>query len=835
MALKEKVITLFKRYGAPVKFATNLILNAVLPGSPAVIDLVNKVLDCCTQTAKDQPDFDEKKLPSATPEDLKRVEEVLDVISGDLQTVVTQVAALQGLPDAAKKILEAALRTDDRCRVALKRLDAIGRRFDRLEQHIGESLDLQRFSTGMIEEMLRRLTSVADFVDELQKAGATPERFAALLHAFQDGAHAFSQGRLPEAERRLQEVAAGLPQSAAVAVAVAAVQAAEHKFPEAQKSLARAARLNPQDAGLAELHEQVTRASKVGDTPANRNAPNTRWPRTGDTLDGWKLEKPLGQGGWGQVFQASRDQQTVALKVLHPELSRDPSFVDRFRREIKVLSSLRGQPGLVEIHDSGWDSGFGCWYFVMELIDGVSLEQYLTKNGQLSLAQARKLFSAVAEGLAVAHARGITHRDVKPQNIMLRQTGGRPVLLDFGLAAVSDGLGRTLTGHSPGFTPMFAAPEQLRMGQADARSDVYSLAGSLYYAVTTYNDPQHRVPSMFEPERVPEELRELLERCLHNNPQRRPKDAAAFREALLNTTPSASNVAQTTVPPLPLIGRSTAQAQPEALAQQNRSPPSVETRSVEATRKPEFHLLAAITAFVPWLNWCFWLYAGVVAQSYRYYFFATAYSLPLIVAFIMMSLAERQTGKAELPSWCGILGFISWFVGVVHFLRDKEKVRDTFRQAEQRNVSGGHDDKDTGSAHLGTECIKGQIASYSTVPNDVKQQVTIPGVGLMIGGFLGAAFNCLFAVSGAAKGDGGGKYELPVVIFGVGFLVACIMASTIVTFAGYCMIRCRYYQLALIGSVLAMVGMTVCSAVGLPIGIWAITVLRKPDVRAAFR
>lgn len=154
MALKEKVITLFNRYGAPVKFATNLILNAFLPGSPAVIDLVNKVLDCCTQTAKDQPDFDEKKLPASTAEDLKRVEEVLDVISGDLQTVVTQVTALQGLPDAAKKILEAALQTDERCHAALKRLDAIGRRFDRLEQQNRRILDGQGYAAGMIEEML---------------------------------------------------------------------------------------------------------------------------------------------------------------------------------------------------------------------------------------------------------------------------------------------------------------------------------------------------------------------------------------------------------------------------------------------------------------------------------------------------------------------------------------------------------------------------------------------------------------------------------------------------------------------------------------------------------
>jgi serine/threonine protein kinase len=166
----------------------------------------------------------------------------------------------------------------------------------------------------------------------------------------------------------------------------------------------------------------------------------------------------------------------------------------------------------------------------MEFIEGTSLEHRLRHNGALTLGEARSVFLAVADGLAAAHARGIIHRDIKPANILLRRDG-TPVLVDFGLAAVADDKGLTQTGHSTGYTAMFAAPEQLRAKPADTRSDIYSLAASLYYALV-YDKPEHREPDRFEAKLVPEVLRALLSAALDNNPERRPQTIKAFREKL---------------------------------------------------------------------------------------------------------------------------------------------------------------------------------------------------------------------------------------------------------------------------------------------------------------
>ena len=137
---------------------------------------------------------------------------------------------------------------------------------------------------------------------------------------------------------------------------------------------------------------------------------------------------------------------------------------------------------------------------------------------------------AVADGLAAAHARGIVHRDIKPVNILLR-ADGTPVLIDFGIVAISDRPGPTLSGGSLGYTAAFAAPEQLRHRPTDARSDVFSLAASLYYALA-YGDPQHREPDQFDPALVAAEFRATLIKALQRNPDQRHRNAAEFRAAL---------------------------------------------------------------------------------------------------------------------------------------------------------------------------------------------------------------------------------------------------------------------------------------------------------------
>ena len=550
MSWKEKVVGLCKRFGTPVKFAAKLVLGSVVPGGSAVVDLVGLALDCVHETVRDQIELNESKMPPTTAADLQRLEGVLDLLSGDLGALAAQMAALEQLPEVAKQQLDVALATDDRCRAALGKLDALAKGFDVLREQNVKILKGQNYSAGLLEEMLplmRRMAGIFDYVEELHAAGVSVSEFRAFLIPFRAGQRALGEGRIGEAQAKLSEAAIARPQSGAAAVALAAVQAVDHDLVGAEQSLGRAVRLRPRDAELGELHRRVTEVSR-GATPAEKPGGKAAPPKVGAVLDGWRLEKLLGRGGWGQVFFARRGEEERALKVMHPELSGDTVFVERYKAEILTLAGLRGNKHLVEIIGFGKDAD--CWYFLMEFIKGVSLEQYMMKNGALTAQQAQGLFTRLADGLALAHARGVVHRDIKPGNIMLRAPNGLPVLVDFGLASAGEGAGLTKVGHSAGYTPMFAAPEQLRGKSADARSDVYALGASLFYALN-YDKPELREPDQYEPEHAPVSLRDVLTRALHSKPDRRYANAGelgAILEALASSVSLSTPVPSLTSP-----------------------------------------------------------------------------------------------------------------------------------------------------------------------------------------------------------------------------------------------------------------------------------------------
>jgi serine/threonine-protein kinase len=204
----------------------------------------------------------------------------------------------------------------------------------------------------------------------------------------------------------------------------------------------------------------------------------------GELLAGrYELEELSGSGGMSRVYRA-RDRQLgrlVAIKVLHERFADDPAYVDRFRREARAVARL-SHPNIVTIIDRG--EADGSQYIVFEHVDGENLKQLVARVGPLPVRRALDLGIEIARALAFAHANGVVHRDVKPQNVLLRD--GAAKVTDFGIARADDlelGTGDTEAGTVLG-TADYISPEQARGERATELSDEYSLGVLLYELLT---------------------------------------------------------------------------------------------------------------------------------------------------------------------------------------------------------------------------------------------------------------------------------------------------------------------------------------------------------------
>src|SRR4051812_22211680 len=266
-------------------------------------------------------------------------------------------------------------------------------------------------------------------------------------------------------------------------------------------------------------------------------------PLLGRLLDDrYEIRRRLAVGGMATVYAAidTRLDRPVAVKVMHPALAADEEFVARFRREAKAAARL-SSPTVVNVTDQGQDGG--TVFLVMELVEGRTLRDRLRSEGPLPPAEALAVLDPVLEALAVAHAAGYVHRDVKPENVLIADDG-RIKVGDFGLARAVDASPLTATTGLLLGTVAYLAPEQVRRGVADARTDVYA-SGVLLYEILTGRPPyegdtalsvayQHLhdrvpVPSAVKPD-VPEELDELVLAATEPDPDDRPPDAGTLLE-----------------------------------------------------------------------------------------------------------------------------------------------------------------------------------------------------------------------------------------------------------------------------------------------------------------
>ena len=195
--------------------------------------------------------------------------------------------------------------------------------------------------------------------------------------------------------------------------------------------------------------------------------------------DRYEILDIVGAGGMSIVYKARchRLNRNVAIKVLKPEFSNDKNFVTKFKIEAQAAAGLT-HPNIVNVFDVYDDDGI--YFIVMELVDGITLKEYIAENGRLSMDKAIDFSMQIAAGIEAAHESHIIHRDIKPQNIIVSKNGNIKVT-DFGIAKAASP--NTLTSGAMG-SVHYISPEQARGGYSDERSDVYSLGITMYEMVT---------------------------------------------------------------------------------------------------------------------------------------------------------------------------------------------------------------------------------------------------------------------------------------------------------------------------------------------------------------
>src|SRR5262247_305886 len=263
----------------------------------------------------------------------------------------------------------------------------------------------------------------------------------------------------------------------------------------------------------------------------------------------YQIVNLLGVGGMGAVYKAFDRQLTriVALKTILPEMASTPTALKRLKQEVLLAQSIVHK-NVVRIFDIGEDEGTK--FITMDFIEGADLKTLITQRGKLPATEAAEIIRQVCQGLETAHAAGVVHRDLKPQNIMIEKDG-HVVVMDFGIANSGQSRGVTQTGAFLG-TPEYMSPEQAKTEDLDARSDIFSL-GLIFYELLTGKLPfqgktvletmfkrttERAVPPVEVERSVPKSANDIVNKCLQIEREQRYQSVTELLEDLETFDPT---------------------------------------------------------------------------------------------------------------------------------------------------------------------------------------------------------------------------------------------------------------------------------------------------------
>jgi predicted Ser/Thr protein kinase len=508
----------------------------------------------------------------------------------------------------------------------------------------------------------------------------------------------------------------------------------------------------------------------------------------------------VGQGGMGAVYKARQPtlDRFVALKVLPPALSSDPGFAERFNREARALARLN-HPNIVAVHDFG--KAGALHYLLMEFVDGTNLRE-VEQAGKLTPEQALIIVPQICEGLQFAHNEGVVHRDIKPENLLLDKKG-RVKITDFGIAKMAGGGGgqQTLTGTKDVVgTPQYMAPEQIEHPLAvDHRADIYSL-GVVFYEMLTGELPLGKFAPPSKKVHIDVRLDEVVLHTLEKEPERRYQQASQVKTAL-------DTIAET----------------PGSTASGEESNARVPSAQIETVRKslkvPARGLISAgVLQMLFGLGLMFFaapaaahesgnLLLGFVVLSVIAAFFMFPAAIVLLGATNMLKL--RRHTLAVVASVIGALSgpgavlglpFGVWALVVLY----RREVREAF--TANRSPSDPTAIPDSRKLDFARSQVKG------------------PAIGLIVTGVLDWVLMTLACLIAAFKSAHDMLIWLP-------FLA--IALSGWIIYAGLKLMQLERRGAVIVGSVLALL-VSPGNLIGLPLGIWALVVLNRRDVREAF-